>query len=169
MQTPEGAHILKMDYDKKVFSVDTKYGHKFTMDDEAKKIALQTKESHILALDDDKKLITLQDGKGKHVFQIDVGGSKVSLTTEGDMQFKAKGALNIEAKEITMEAKQGAVNVKAMKDVAIEGMNFNAKGKQKAVIEGTAEASLSAVQVKIEGKATVDIRPRGRPRWAGSR
>jgi type VI secretion system secreted protein VgrG len=167
MQTPEGAHILKMDYDKKVFSVDTKYGHKFTMDDEAKKIALQTKESHILALDDDKKLITLQDGKGKHVFQIDVGGSKVSLTTEGDMQFKAKGALNIEAKEITMEAKQGAVNVKAMKDVAIEGMNFNAKGKQKAVIEGTAEASLSAVQVKIEGKATVDISSKGQTKVGG--
>jgi type VI secretion system secreted protein VgrG len=167
MQTPEGAHILKMDYDKKVFSVDTKYGHKFTMDDEAKKIALQTKEGHILALDDDKKLITLQDGKGKHVFQIDVGGSKVSLTTEGDMQFKAKGALNIEAKEITMEAKQGAINAKAMKDVVLEGMNFSAKGKQKAAIEGTSEASLAAVQVKIEGKATVDISSKGQTKVGG--
>ena len=167
MQTPEGAHILKMDYDKKVFSVDTKYGHKLTMDDEAKKIAVQTKQNHILALDDDKKLITLQDGKGKHVFQIDVGNSKVAITTEGDLAFSAKGTLNIEAKEINMEAKQGAINVKAMKDIAMEGMNFNAKGKQKLVLEGTSEASLGAVQVKVEGKASVDISSKGQTKVGG--
>jgi len=167
MQTPEGAHILKMDYDKKVFSVDTKYGHKLTMDDEKKALALQTKDGHILRLDDDKKLLTLQDGKGKHVIQIDAGGSLVSISTEGDMQFKAKGALNIEAKEINMEAKQGAVNVKAMKDVVLEGMNFSAKGKQKAAIEGTSEASLAAVQVKIAGKATVDISSNGQTKVGG--
>lgn len=150
--TPEGAHLLKMDYDKKVFTVDTKYGHKITMDDEAKKVAVQTKEGHILALDDDKKLITLQDGKGKHVFQIDVGGDLISITTVGDMEFVAKGSLNIEAKEINIEAKSGAIGLKAMQDIALDGMNVNVKAKQKVAIEATMDASLLGLNVKVEGK-----------------
>ncbi len=158
MMTPEGAHTLKMDYDKKVFSVQTKYGHKFTMDDEAKKIALQTKDGHILDLDDDKKLLSLQDGKGKHVFQIDAGGDLVSITTEGDMQVKAKGALNIEAKEINMEAKQGAINVKAAQDIVMEAANVNAKAKQKVTLEATLDASMQGMNLKLEGKMNVDIK-----------
>lgn len=154
--TPEGAHTLKMDYDKKVFSVETKYGHKFTMDDEAKKIAVQTKDGHILSLDDDKKLLTLQDGKGKHVFQIDAGGSLISITTAGDMELIAKGALNIEAKEITMEAKSGAINMKAKQDLVLDGMNVNAKAKQKVAIEAKMDASIQGLNVKMEGKVNVE-------------
>ena len=156
LMTPEGAHTLKMDYDKKVFSVETKYGHKITMDDEAKAIAIQTKDGHILRLDDDKKLLTLQDGKGKHVFQIDAGGDLISITTSGDMEFTAKGALNIAAKEITMEAKQGAVNVKAKQDIALDGMNVDLKGKQKVTLEAKMDASISGLNLKLEGKVNVD-------------
>ncbi len=158
MQTPEGAHILKMDYDKKVFSVDTKYGHKLTMDDEKKKSALQTKDGHILSLDDDKKLLTLQDGKGKHVIQIDAGSGTVSVTTEGDMEFSAKGALNIQAKEISMEAKSGAINVKAKQDVAIDGMNVNVGAKQKVALEAKMDASVKGMNLKLEGQMNVDTK-----------
>ncbi len=156
LMTPEGAHTLKMDYDKKVFSVETKYGHKVTLDDEAKAIAIQTKDGHILRLDDDKKLLTLQDGKGKHVFQIDAGGDLISITTSGDMEFTAKGSLNIAAKEITMEAKQGAVNVKAKQDIALDGMNVDVKGKQKVTLEAKMDASISGLNLKLEGKVNVD-------------
>jgi type VI secretion system secreted protein VgrG len=156
IMTPEGAHTLKMDYDKKVFSVETKYGHKLTMDDEAKQVAIQTKEGHIFSLDDDKKLLTLQDGKGKHVFQIDVGGDLISITTAGDMEFTAKGALNITAKEINMEAKEGAINVKAAKDVVMDGMNISAKGKQKVTLEATMDASLKGMNLKLEGSLNVE-------------
>jgi type VI secretion system secreted protein VgrG len=156
MCTPEGAHTLKMDYDKKVFSVETKYGHKLVMDDEAKAIAMITKDGHTLQLNDDKKLLTMQDGKGKHVFQIDAGGSVVSIVTEGDMEFKAKGALNIEAKEITMEAKQGAVNLKAKQDLMLDGMNVNVAAKQKIALEAKMDASIKGLNVKTEGKVNVE-------------
>lgn len=165
--TPDGAHLVKLDYDKKVLTAETKYGHKLTMDDEAKRIALQTKEGHILSLDDDKQLLTLQDGKGKHVFQIDASGGIISITTQGDMEIAAKGKLNIEAKEITMEAKQGAVNVKAMQDLVMEGMNFSAKGKMKLALEGGTEAGLSAVQTKVEGKATLEMSSKGQTKVGG--
>ena len=131
------------------------------MDDEAKRIALQTKDGHILSLDDDKQLITLQDGKGKHVFQIDAGGGIISITTDGDMELAAKGKLNIEAKEINMEAKQGAINLKAMQDMVLEGMNLNAKGKMKLALEGGTEASLKGLQTKVEGTATLDLKASG--------
>jgi type VI secretion system secreted protein VgrG len=156
LMTPEGAHLVKLDYDKKVLSAETKYGHKLTMDDEAKKIALQTKDGHILMLDDDNKMITLKDGKGKHVFQIDVGGSLISITTDGDMEFTAKGALNITAKEINMEAKQGAINAKAAKDIVLDGMNVSAKAKQKVTIEATMDASMKGLNLKLEGKVNVE-------------
>src|SRR5690606_18544424 len=127
LSTPDGAHLVKLDYDKKVLSAETEYGHKLTLDDQAKALALQTKDGHILRLDDDKKLLTLQDGKGKHVFQIDAGGDIVSITTAGDMEFAAKGALNITAKEINMEAEKGAFNLKAAKELALEAANVSAK------------------------------------------
>ncbi len=165
--TPDGAHLVKLDYDKKVLTAETKYGHKLTMDDEAKRIAVQTKDGHILSLDDDKNTLTLQDGKGKHVFQIDVGGSAVSITTDGDLSFKAKGALNIEAKEITMEAKSGAINAKAKADVVLDGMNVSAKGKQKIALEGTAEASLKGAQTKVEGQATLELKATGQAKLSG--
>jgi type VI secretion system secreted protein VgrG len=156
MCTPAGAHKLEMDYDKKVFFVETKYGHKFVMDDEAKAIALITKEGHTLQLNDDKKLLTMQDGKGKHVFQIDAGGSVVSIVTEGDLEFKAKGALNIEAKEITMEAKSGAVNVKAKQDLVLDGMNVNVAAKQKVALEAKMDASMKGLNLKLEGQVNVE-------------
>jgi type VI secretion system secreted protein VgrG len=157
-----------MDYDKKVFSVDTKYGHKFTLDDEAKKIALQTKENHILALDDDKKLITLQDGKGKHVFQIDVGGGKIILSTQGDISIKAKGKFDLEAAEMSLTAKSGGVNIKASAgDIMVDGMNVNVAGKQKVALEGKVEASLSSAQTKIEGKATLEMTSKGQTKVGG--
>jgi type VI secretion system secreted protein VgrG len=158
MQTPEGAHILKMDYDKKVFSIDTKYGHKLTLDDDKKQAALQTKDGHILMLDDDKKVMGLQDGKGKHSIQIDADGGTVSLTTEGDMELTAKGSLNIQAKEISMEAKSGAVNVKAKQDVAIDGMNVNVGAKQKVALEAKMDASMKGMNLKLEGQMNVDTK-----------
>lgn len=158
MQTPEGAHILKMDYDKKVFSVDTKYGHKLTLDDDKKAAAIQTKDGHILRLDDDKKLLTLQDGKGKHVIQIDADGSTISLTTEGDMELTAKGSLNIQAKEINMEAKSGAINAKAKQDLVLDGMNVSASAKQKIALEAKMDASMKGMNLKLEGQINVDTK-----------
>lgn len=156
LSTPEGAHLVKLDYDKKVLSAETEYGHKLTMDDGAKSIALQTKEGHILRLDDAKQVLALQDGKGKHVFQIDAAGGLVSITTDGDMEFTAKGALNISAKEITMEAAKGAFNVKAAKDLVLDGMNVSAKAKQKVTLEAKLDASIKGLNLKMEGAVNVE-------------
>src|SRR5690606_14194563 len=156
LSTPDGAHLVKLDYDKKVLSAETEYGHKLTLDDQAKALALQTKDGHILRLDDDKKLLTLQDGKGKHVFQIDAGGDIVSITTAGDMEFAAKGALNITAKEINMEAEKGAFNLKAAKELALEAAKVSAKARRKMTLEAGMDAGIKGLNLKMEGKVNVE-------------
>ncbi len=156
ISTPDGAHTLKMDYDKKVFSVETKYGHKLTLDDQNKSLAMQTKDGHILMMDDAKKLIAMQDGQGSHSLQIDAAGKKVSIHTTGDMEFKATGKLDITAKEINLESTSDGINVKAAKDLAMQGANISAKGQQKVTLEATADASIKGLNLKLEGTINVD-------------
>jgi type VI secretion system secreted protein VgrG len=165
--TTEGGHLIKLDNKNTVMTLQTKYGHIITLDDAKKTMALQTKEGHILKISDEDKMIALQDGDGKHVLQFDIGGSKVALTTEGDMELTAKGSLNITAKEITMEAKQGAISAKAQQDVKIEGMNVNAKGKQNLALEGGIGASVKGTQVTLEAKAKMDISSKGQTQVSG--
>ena len=82
----------------------------------------------------------------------------MSITTEGDMTLSAKGKLDVQAKEINLEAKQGAINVKAMKDIALDGMNVSAKAKQKIALEGTVEASMKGLNTKIEAQVNLDLK-----------
>ena len=154
--TPDGGHLVKLDSEGKLLTLQTKYGHQITLHDDQQNIVVQTKKGHTLKIDDKEKLIALQDGDGKHSIQIDIGGGVVSITTEGDMEFSAKGTLNVQAKEINLEAKQGAVNVKAMKDVVLDGMNISAKGKQKVTLEATLDASVKGMNVKLEGQINVE-------------
>ncbi len=156
--TPEGGHLVKLDSEGHLLTLQTKYGHQITLHDDQKSIVLQTHKGHTLKIDDDKKLIAIQDGDGKHSIQIDIGGSKVSITTEGDMEFSAKGSLNVQAKEINLEAKQGAVNIKAMKDVALDGMNVSAKAKQNVNLEGSVAANVKGLNVKVEAQVNLDLK-----------
>lgn len=165
--TKDGGHLIKLDNKNTIMTLQTKYGHIITLDDSKKTLAVQTKNGHILKMSDEDKMIALQDGDGKHVLQFDIGGSKVSLTTDGDMELTAKGSLNISAKEITMEAKSGAFNAKAKQDFAIEGMNFSAKGKQNVNLEGTAAANLKGAQVTVEAKAKLEVSSKGQTKIGG--
>jgi hypothetical protein len=72
------------------------------------------------------------------------------------MELKAKGSLNVEAGEITMEAKSGAFNARAKQDFVVEGMNFSASAKQKATIEAKLDAALAGLNVKLDGKVNVE-------------
>jgi hypothetical protein len=40
----------------------------------------------------------------------------------------------------------------------MEGMNFNAKGKQKVNVEATLDASFKGLNLKMEGKVNVDLK-----------
>ncbi len=154
----ESGQTILLDNKNSKMVLKTKYGHQVTLDDPSKSLTVQTKDGHILKLDDDKKLIALQDGKGKHSLQIDVGGSKISITTEGDLQFSAKGKLDISAKEINMEAKSGAINIKAAKEIIGEGLDVSLKAKKNLTLEGTAEASMKGLNTKIEATVNMDIK-----------
>ncbi len=156
--TADGGHQVLLDNDKQALTLQTKYGHLITLDDEKKALSIQTHEGHIFKISDDDKMISLQDKDGKHVLQFDLGGSKVSLTTEGDLSLTAKGSLNIEAKEITLEAKQGAFSAKAMKDLTLQGMNVSAKAQQNLTLEGTVAANLKGLNTKVEAQVNLDLK-----------
>ena len=146
-----------MDNESEAISIKTDKGHLIKMDDKAKIIALQTKDGNMVQLNDNKKQITIKDAKGKHTFQIDGGGNKISISTKGDMELAAKGNLNIQAKEITMQAKQGGINLKAMKDIKAEGMNLHLKSKQKVQIEGGVDVGIKGnMNLKLEGGMKVE-------------
>jgi type VI secretion system secreted protein VgrG len=157
LATTKDNNTIKLDNKGKAISIQTSYGHQIKMDDNSKSIAVQTKDGNIVNLDDSKKLVTLKDAKSKHIIQIDGGGNKISISTKGDMELAAKGKLNIQAKEITMQAKQGGIDLKAMKDVKADGMNINMKGKQKIQLEGGMDVGIKGnMNLKLEGGMKVE-------------
>ena len=66
--------------------------------------------------------------------------------------------INIQAKEISMEAKSGAINAKAKQDIAIDGMNVNVGAKQKVALEAKMDASMKGMNLKLEGQMNVDTK-----------
>ncbi|MCB9495726.1 MAG: type VI secretion system tip protein VgrG [Fibrobacteria bacterium] len=156
-----GAHQLKIveqDEDKAQATLCTGSGHILQFDDTEEKITLQTAAGHTLVLDDKGELMTFSDAKGKHVFQIDIGGSKVSLTTAGDMSFEAKGKLDVKASEVKIESTSGAIAVKAATEANIQaGSNANVKASQKLAMEAGMDAGLKAgMNLKLEGTMNVE-------------
>jgi type VI secretion system secreted protein VgrG len=158
IRTKEGGHTLKLDNQNTILTMETKYGHKLTLDDASKSIGLQTKDGHMLKLDDQGKTLTMSDGEGKHIFQIDAQSGAVSITTEGDIRFKAQGAFQVEAGEIQMETKQGAMNVKSAQDFNLQAMNVNGKADMDMNLEGGVGANLKGLNTVVEASANLDVK-----------
>jgi type VI secretion system secreted protein VgrG len=157
LRTAEGKNFLNLSNKDKCITLQTDYGHVIKLDDKAGSISIQTGNGHMLSLDDKKKTITLKDKNGKHVLQMDISGGGLTVTTQGDINFKAKGSFNVDAKDISLKAGQGPINIKAMKDLNAEGMNLNLKAKQKAQLQGGMDVSIKGnMNLKLEGGMKVE-------------
>jgi len=107
-------------------------------------------------LDDDGGLVTIQDGKGKHVIQIDAGG-KVTVKTEGDLELSAKGSLKMKAKDVSIQSESGPVDIKAAQALNLQGMEAHLKADQKIQVEAGMDAGIKAgLNLKLEGSVNVE-------------
>lgn len=111
ISTGDGKHALTIEDAKGILTLRTTSGHLVRMSDDSKAVTVQSANGHRLCLDDGAGLLTLQDKDGKHKIQIDVGG-RISLTTEGDLEFEAKGSLKMKAADMSFESGSGTMNLK---------------------------------------------------------
>lgn len=97
--------------------------------------------------------IALSDEKTEMVIGVD----GVRLTSPADVAITTEGALTIKAdKDISLEGKN--VSIKATTSVSIEGNEFSAKGNQSASVEGTNALLKGSAAVKVEGGATAEVK-----------
>jgi len=102
--------------------------------------------------------LTLEDKGGKHKIQIDVGG-KISLTTDGDLELEAKGALRMKGAEVSLESGSGDLSLKSAGALDLQGMNANIKADQKLSLQSGMEAGVKAgTNLKLEGGVNVESR-----------
>lgn len=157
LSVSDAKHKFRIESEKGIATLQTNSGHIVTLSDDKKLVSIQTAGGHLLKLDDDGKMITLQDGNKKNIIQLDMGGNKLILKTEGDFEVTAKGSMKVKAKDISMEATSGAINMKAATgDIAQEAMNINLKAKQKIAAEATMDAGIKGLNVKLEGSVNVE-------------
>ncbi|QQS05692.1 MAG: type VI secretion system tip protein VgrG [Fibrobacterota bacterium] len=157
LSVSDNTHGLTIQSKKGIATLRTKSGHFLTLDDDKKALSIQTAGGHLVKMDDDGKMITIQDGNKKNIIQLDMGGNKLILKTEGDLEITAKGSMKVKAKDISMQADSGAINMKAAAgDIKQEAMNINLKATQKIAAEATMDAGIKGLNVKMEGTVNVE-------------
>ncbi|MBK8801985.1 MAG: type VI secretion system tip protein VgrG [Fibrobacteres bacterium] len=157
LSVSDGKHKFRIESKKGIATLQTDSGHIVTLSDDKKVVSIQTAGGHLLKMDDDGKMITLQDGNKKNIIQLDMGGNKLILKTEGDLEITAKGSMKVKAKDITMQADSGAISMKAAAgDIKQEAMNINLKAQQKIAAEATMDAGIKGLNVKLEGTVNVE-------------
>lgn len=102
-----------------------------------------------------EELIEIKNKDGKFVFKwSEKDGVVLENKTSGDkMAITNKGNMTIvcETGDISIEAKQGAINLKAMKDVKIDATG-------KVAIKATQDASLEGLNVKVNAQAGAEVK-----------
>ncbi|MGL1885526.1 MAG: type VI secretion system tip protein VgrG [Reichenbachiella sp.] len=142
INTTENKATMTMDNENRFTSIETETGHLIKMDDENEKIGIQSGAGHAIEINDADGLITIQDADAKHVIQIDASGL-ISITTDGDLEMTAKGAINMEGDEVNITGKSGVNIASSTGDVSAEGANVNVKSSSgDVIIEGAMNASV---------------------------
>lgn len=81
------------------------------------------------------------------------GGTKITMDQDGDVTIEAKGAMTL----------------KAVRDITLDGANINLKSKQKTSIDAGTQVEMKAVAgVKIDGTASVAVQSSGVTEIKGS-
>jgi type VI secretion system secreted protein VgrG len=113
---------------------------------------LMTRSGNKIVLNDkngaEQIVISQKDGKNQIV--LDISGPSITISTEGDISVKGK-------QNITIEAEQGGITMKAASDVKIEGANVEIKASANIKSEAGANNDIKGnAQVNVKG-AMVNI------------
>lgn len=130
-----------LEAENKLKVLTTRSGHRLCFDDDKKIVTLKTPAGNTLVLDDDQKKITLQDQTGNKLVLSDSG---VLIDSPKDITLKATGEIKLQS--------TGKMSLKSQADVAVEGLNVEAKAQVGLTAKGTATAELSASgQTTVKG------------------
>ncbi len=103
-------------------------------DEEKKDITINTPKKNTIILSDEDGKITIQDSNKN---KVELSDSGILLKTSKDIKLDATGKIDLNATgKISLKSKGG--------DVALEGLNVNAKAKMSFSANGTASAELKA-------------------------
>ena len=136
-QTKDG-HVFLLDDQNKKIEITSKDGHTAILDDQNEKIGITSKKGHAITVDDSGDSITLEDSGGAHKFKIDIGGSKLIISTDS-------GAIDILAPSGKIALKATEIEIDAQMDLKLKGgMNVTSEAGVQHTTKGamvTEEAS----------------------------
>jgi type VI secretion system secreted protein VgrG len=114
----------------KNITIETTRGHMAVFDDDNRNIIIQSSRGHSITIDDKGRSITIIDSNGMHQFKIDIGGRKITVSTNiGSIDMLAPlGSINIKAARINIEA---AMTLKMKGGISVTseaGLQHSTKG-----------------------------------------
>ncbi|MBI3609835.1 MAG: type VI secretion system tip protein VgrG [Nitrospirae bacterium] len=128
-QSKDG-HVFLIDDQNKKIELTTVAGHSTILDDQNEKIGVTSKDGHAITIDDSGKSITLEDSGGAHKFKIDIGGSKLIVSTDS-------GAIDILAPSGKLTLKATEIDIEAQMDLKLKGMNVTSEAGVNNQVKGT--------------------------------
>ena len=144
VKTTDG-HLMDMDDKNRKIEASTKDGHKLLMDDRNRKIEITSKDGHNAIIDDANQSVILQDANGQHKFQIDIGGSKLLVSTE-------TGSIDVLAPvgKVTLEAVD--IEINATNELKLTaGMNVTSEAGMQNAMKGTMVNSEASAANTMKG------------------
>lgn len=169
MGIDNGAYNLCMEKAEQRITLSSQSGSTLALDDKNKMVELLTAAGMALQMDDAKNTITLRDSGGKHVLTIDSAGSKVIVSSAGDIEVTAQKNINLKATgnlalaatgNLTLEGAQ--VKVSAMQGLALEStMAFDATAGTNMTLKATVNGELSAGVAQKVSSAMTTVESQG--------
>jgi len=143
-QTTNGHTLLFDDKNKKVELVTTD-GHSAVLSDDEQKISITSTKGHYIAIDDSGDSITLEDSSGMHRFKIDIGGSKLVISTDS-------GSIELEAPSGSISLKATQIDIDAQMELKMKGgMNVTSEAGLQHTTKGTMVTTQSSAANTIKG------------------
>jgi type VI secretion system secreted protein VgrG len=141
----KNGHTIVMDDKNKKVELMTVDGHSAVFDDGNQKIGITSKKGHYMTIDDSGDSITLEDSSGMHRFKVDIGGSKLVISSDtGSIELEApSGKISLKATEIDIDA-QMELKMKG-------GMNVTSEAGVQHTTKGTMITSQSSAVNTIKG------------------
>ncbi len=142
-QTKDGHKFLLDDQNKKI-EITSKNGHTTILDDQNEKIGITSKKGHAITVDDSGDSITLEDSGGMHKFKVDIGGSKLIISTDS-------GAIDILAPSGKIALKATEIQVEASMDLKLKGLNVTSEAGVSNTSKGTTVTSEASATNTVKG------------------
>jgi hypothetical protein len=140
----KNGHTIVMDDKNKKVELMTVDGHSAVFDDGNQKIGITSKKGHYMTIDDSGDSITLEDSSGMHRFKVDIGGSKLLISTDSG--------------SIDLEASAGKITLNSM-DVEIKAANsLKMSGGATGEFDGGAQTKVKGIQTSVEGAAMTEVK-----------